>query len=35
MKLEKIYFDIETKFKDKPLKYYLFLVVLVGLSWVV
>jgi len=28
MKLEKIYFDIETKLKDKPLKFYIILLVI-------
>jgi hypothetical protein len=32
MNIEKIYFDIETKLKNKPLKFYLFLVVLIGIS---
>jgi len=35
MNIEKIYFDIETKLKNKPLKFYLILLMLVGISWVV
>lgn len=31
MNIEKIYFDLETKLKNKPLKFYLLLVALIGI----
>jgi hypothetical protein len=34
-KLQKIYFDTETKFKEKPLKYYLILLIIAVVLWVV